>query len=296
METNRLKNEKFYLYKHTTPNGKTYIGITSNSPHRRWMNGFGYKNTPYFYNAILKYGWDNITHEILYEDLSLEEAASKEIELIKYYKDLKLSYNLANGGTTNAGYTSSEKQREHARNIWKGKKIPREIIEKGAAKRVGLIHSEDTKKLMSISMRKAHAKPVLKVDFEGNILNRYESLDDASIKNNIDRKALHRCCNLNQLKVNGVIYLYEQEYKNFGISKRLDKKRRPVSVYLGDNLIERFDYYKDAAKAFGYSPETIQKACSNKFGNHKVGIYNFIYEYIPNTKNGTSTNQKLQEG
>ena len=281
MEIKRLKNKKFYVYRHTVPNGKVYIGITSNSPHRRWRNGFGYSKTPYFYNAILKYGWDNIKHEILYENLSLDEAAEIEKTLIKKYKEEGISYNLADGGTTNAGYSPSEKQREHARNIWKGKIIPRDIIERGAAKRVGLTHSEETKKKMSKSMRKAYAKPILKVDFEGNVLERYESLDDIISKNNISRESLYRCCNLNQITVNGDIYLYEHEYKKFGISKRLPKQRKPVSVYEEGILIARFSYYKDAADAFGYAHETIQKACNNKFGKHKVGKYVFVYEYKP---------------
>ena len=54
----------FTVYKHTTPNNKLYIGITSRRPQTRWANGFGYRNNEYFFNAISKYGWDNIKHEI----------------------------------------------------------------------------------------------------------------------------------------------------------------------------------------------------------------------------------------
>lgn len=90
----------YTVYKHTTPNGKVYIGITRQKPVNRWLNGKGYQKQEYFYNAILKYGWDNIKHEILFEGLTKEEAEEKEVELIKQYKSAnrKYGYNIANGG------------------------------------------------------------------------------------------------------------------------------------------------------------------------------------------------------
>ena len=69
-------NERiFCVYKHTSPNGKSYIGITSmNPPEKRWKNGKGYSHNKYFTNAINKYGWDNFTHEIIENNLTEEEA------------------------------------------------------------------------------------------------------------------------------------------------------------------------------------------------------------------------------
>ena len=53
----------YTVYKHTFPNNKVYIGITSQSVSRRWRNGEGYRNKQQLiYRAILKYGWDNIKH------------------------------------------------------------------------------------------------------------------------------------------------------------------------------------------------------------------------------------------
>ena len=74
----------YYVYKHSTPNNKVYIGITKQNPNRRWRNGHGYKDSHLFFNAIIKYGWLNITHEILKEGLSFEDACKYE----KYYIDL----------------------------------------------------------------------------------------------------------------------------------------------------------------------------------------------------------------
>lgn len=68
-----------YIYCHTSPSGKKYIGQTLQTPEKRWgKNGIHYDlNTP-FGKAIAKYGWDLFSHEIL---LTLE-ANSRE-ELIK---------------------------------------------------------------------------------------------------------------------------------------------------------------------------------------------------------------------
>lgn len=90
----------FSVYKHTTPNGKVYIGITSLPPKKRWKNGRGYDLCTAFSRAIVKYGWANIEHEVLFHGLSKEEACAKEIELIEKYDSAnpEHGYNLTHGG------------------------------------------------------------------------------------------------------------------------------------------------------------------------------------------------------
>lgn len=43
------------VYKHTSPSGKVYIGITNQPANKRWKNGMGYISSPYFFGAIVKY-------------------------------------------------------------------------------------------------------------------------------------------------------------------------------------------------------------------------------------------------
>lgn len=107
MELNQEKKsleeqKRFCVYKHTCPNGKVYIGQTCQTPERRWRNGEGYNQCPYFYNAIQKYGWDNIKHEIILTNLTFEEANKEEIYLInEVYKSniSKNGYNIDKGGS-----------------------------------------------------------------------------------------------------------------------------------------------------------------------------------------------------
>ena len=68
---------EYTVYCHTSPNGKKYVGISLN-PEKRWNKGEGYKKNYLFYPDIKLYGWDNFKHEILYTNLSIEEA--KELE------------------------------------------------------------------------------------------------------------------------------------------------------------------------------------------------------------------------
>jgi len=48
-----MKN--YIVYKHTAPNGKIYIGVTSQKANQRWKNGFGYRPNKHFFSDIVKY-------------------------------------------------------------------------------------------------------------------------------------------------------------------------------------------------------------------------------------------------
>ena len=127
----------YSVYKHTCPNNKIYIGITSRKPEKRWKNGYGYIDNEHFYRAIEKYGWNNIKHEILYENLEENEAYEKEKQLIKEYEsnNYKKGYNKSIGGEKTAlGFKQTKKAKEkmsknNAR-YWKGKTISDETKQK----------------------------------------------------------------------------------------------------------------------------------------------------------------------
>lgn len=74
--------EKNYsVYDHITPDGMHYYGTTNNIKRRWGYNGIYYKGTtiqPY----IEKYGWENIQHIVLFENIPKEDALSIEDSLI----------------------------------------------------------------------------------------------------------------------------------------------------------------------------------------------------------------------
>lgn len=93
--------EKNYcVYKHTTPNGKVYVGITRRDVEKRWLQGRGYKYNHHFTNAIKRYGWDNIKHEVIADKLSEADAKNMERFFIQMYKanNPKYGYNKTFGG------------------------------------------------------------------------------------------------------------------------------------------------------------------------------------------------------
>lgn len=82
MNTDNKTDEKTYVvYCHTTPDGSKYYGVTCNIKWR-WRPS-SYKNCTRFNDAIIEYGWSNITHEVVASFQSREEALKLEDELIK---------------------------------------------------------------------------------------------------------------------------------------------------------------------------------------------------------------------
>lgn len=131
------------VYKHTTPNEKIYIGITHQDPKARWLNGNGYKTNNHFYNAIKKYGWNNIKHEIVSERLTQVEAETLERDLIFKYKsyDPKYGYNKALGGhalSEESRKKISDTRRKRGLTSWTlGKHLSKETREKIARANTG---------------------------------------------------------------------------------------------------------------------------------------------------------------
>lgn len=79
------------------------------------------------YNAIQKYGWDNVRHEILFEELPYEDALSKEMELIRTYKTNcrkygdDYGYNMTDGGDGARGHVVSVEVRQRISAMRMGK-------------------------------------------------------------------------------------------------------------------------------------------------------------------------------
>ena len=90
----------YTVYIHVCPNNKRYVGITCQRPQARWNGGKKYKQNKHFFNAILKYGWNNIEHIIVATNLSKDKACKLEQGLIKKYKttNRKYGYNKSAGG------------------------------------------------------------------------------------------------------------------------------------------------------------------------------------------------------
>ena len=167
----------YIVYQHKNKiNGKIYIGITSRTPQERWgNNGSNYKSSPHFYSAIQKYGWDNFEHNILFTNLTKEQACLKEQELIKHFNtmDREFGYNSTSGGEffvmneetkqkisqsmkgnkNNLGHACSEEKKKKISESQKGRELTEEHKQKlsEAAKKRHVPCSEEKKKKLSQS-------------------------------------------------------------------------------------------------------------------------------------------------
>ena len=109
-----MEERKYTVYKHSSPEGKVYVGCTSTSPERRWgANGCGYKFNNTMYDDIQKFGWDNFDHDILAADICEKEAYELERQYISEYNstDPTHSYNISTGGKGTCGVPLGEEQK-----------------------------------------------------------------------------------------------------------------------------------------------------------------------------------------
>lgn len=142
---NYQEDAGYSVYIHIAPSEKVYVGITNQHPLRRWARGQGYHKQAHFWNAIKKYGWKNISHEILYKGLSKEEAFQIEIKLIKQYDshNPQKGYNSSTGGEGGStGCILSSETRAKMSASRRGEKHPM----------YGKHHAEETKKRLSFLM------------------------------------------------------------------------------------------------------------------------------------------------
>lgn len=294
IKENKIEEGKYVVYKHTSPSGKVYIGITSKSVERRWLNGRGY-STQMFYRAILKYGWDNIRHEILYVNLTKEEAEQKEIELIAYYKSNQpdFGYNIANGGNCagsvaeetkrklselHKGKTPSEETRKKLSEATSGINNPfygrkhtdetkqklREIHLGLESKLKGVPQTEETKKKESEAAKRRFANP------ENHPMFGVHHTDETKQKMSKSHKGLKQS---------------EEHSKHNG-----ESHKKPIIQYTKQfEFVQIWNSATDAARAIGGYSTCIAACCRKRIPS----AYGFVWRYASDV--GDLTNSALSQ-
>ena len=237
-----MGNEKkaYYVYKHTSPSNKIYIGTTCQNPKKRWKNGKGYNNNKYFCRAIQKYGWNNFKHEILFSGLNKEEAKNKEKELIKKYKSNipEFGYNISCGGEGRNGVPLSEEAKKRisdankgrlagknnpnygnhssagSNNYFYGKHHTEETKNKIREKAIGRKDSNETRKKKSDATKGSNnpnAKITLQYDIDGNFITLWDCATYAAEKLNICLKGITACCRGERKSAGGFVWRYQED-------------------------------------------------------------------------------------
>ena len=190
-----MPQSAYKVYVHTNSiNGKRYVGITSKAkPEHRWNSGRGYHENPHFYAAIQKYGWDNFTHEILFDGLSEEEAKRKEIELIREWntQDSRYGYNMTSGGDGTPNCHPSEETRRKLSEARKKENLSEETLRRRSEGLRGRKFTEEHKKKIG----DGNSKKIHMLSKDGVLLRVFRAAMDAELELGISHSHISQCCN-----------------------------------------------------------------------------------------------------
>jgi len=212
----------WYVYMHTFPDGKKYVGMTSQKPERRWKGwNHGYYSQVLMVNAIKESGWDNIKHEILRVCDTKEEAADCERDYILMYRtnQREHGYNVQPGGYHPKGYKISEEALKKVResgchsgtnNSMYGKHLSPEHKAKLSASHKGKCDIEAIRRGAKKRMgEKAYnARNVLCYDRNGTLIAEYGSLADAGRAFGCRTQDVYNCCIGRQKTSKSIRFVY----------------------------------------------------------------------------------------
>lgn len=266
---------KYTVYKHTNLiNGKVYVGITARDTTLRWKNGKGYSNNKHFQNAILKYGWDNFTHEILFTGLTKEEACQKEIELIAHYRsdEFEHGYNRSSGGEAHSGCKHTVEARKRMSEAHRGKKAKPETISKMRERMKGVNHPFYGKHLS-----KEHK---LKISESGKGKHHHVTSEEQKRKISESRKGLkfteeHRRHLSESSKRRKAAPETIEKMRERMKGAKNHKAKKVLQYSLEDELIKEWDCISDAERETGANRHCIKRCCEGT--QRKAGGYKWKY-------------------
>ena len=231
----------YLIYKHTSPSGKSYIGQTNNYD-RRCSEHQTRTACRAFHSAIKLYGWDNFSHEILHENLTIEQANELEEQLIKEYNTLSPNgYNLKTGGLNsktcqeivnkvalaNKGKTRSQETRNKMSLVKKGKTHSQETLNKMSLANKGKTHSQESRDKMSLAKKNISQETRDKLSLANK--NRTQELKD---KISLTRKSN----TFEKLKQQYLqVTLTENNYSAKKLAKLLSSNIKTITNYLNLN-------------------------------------------------------------
>ena len=284
MNDKRPRQGYGYIYKYTSPSGKSYIGQTTYSiKERAGHNGKSYKRCPEFYRAIQKYGYDNFDLEILAE-VSKEQLDEAEIKYIQLFNTLfPCGYNLTAGGQT--FYKAKEERKIYQYSVEDGSLIKewyslKEVISfynKDAAMTAlqncleGRTYTQWGYCWSYLKMNKfpinerivnPQEKEVKMYSFNGELLQTFPSISEASRQTGCERSAIKRCCRGELQSHGGYIWkcseiLYEKKYNNTA------KKVKQICPDTNE-VIQVFNSISQAAKSLGKETSLIRRVLNDE--------------------------------
>ena len=191
---------RYVVYRHIFPNGKSYVGITSQYPFwRRWRSGSGYYKQPKMYNAIQKYGWENVRHEILAEGLSLVEANRVEQEMVSKFDSVENGYNISSGGGGTHGIPCSEETKVKIGQANRGKpggdgsQLVQYMKEHGPWNKGKPLTGEHYRKVAEERKKRCNRRIACYDPITHELLKIYDSCTNAAVAVGVSKENISRC-------------------------------------------------------------------------------------------------------
>lgn len=260
------ENWKVYIHVvHTSHGDMRYVGITSKQyANHRWANGKGYNYNDYFCKAIQKYGWDNIEHIIIAENLSKEDACNMEINLIEYFKttDRNYGYNHSTGGEYgSSGIKCSDGVKKILRERWLGKNNPnygkhisKEAIEKANKNKI------EYYKTHNYPMCGKHHKEETK-----------EKLRECNLGKKLSPETVQKM----------IDYRTGRKQNPITIAKRAESLKKPIYQIDKNTLkiIKEWDSQTTASKELNFERSGIRQCCKKQLKTYKGFIWIYKQDY-----------------
>lgn len=121
------KDLRYSVYIHEMPNGKRYVGATTDVNER--FKPIQYVGNKAFYEDIKLYGWENINHIVVKSDMNYREASQLEQDMIAKYNTTnpECGYNVHKGGRL-------KQRKKYPSPAW-SKKVQKRMVDVGMTKK-----------------------------------------------------------------------------------------------------------------------------------------------------------------
>lgn len=312
------KQSGIYCYQNLV-NGKKYIGQSSDLKYRKWcFENPNKKYAGGLINrARKKYGAENFRYTIL-THCSQKELNYWEKFYINRLKtnDRRYGYNLTDGGNC-GGRLSEETIKKFKENgVWKHESLMKKVYvytldgkiyktfksvkevakyfnydaasisnictsTKGKTflKKYTCSYTELTPNEVRIKIHSNIEKPVVQLDFEGNLIKRWECACKAAKELNIKSLGnISNSCKKKTATCNGYKWMFETDYNENGpiIINSLDKNGRIIQqIDKEGNIIKIFQSIAEVGRN-GFSTCSVRACCIGKQKEHK----GFIWKYM----------------